>query len=212
MCATEYMNTNTHPAVRWEKPCSSPFLCPFPVSVEKMTDTDWDGCLTDRCCISALCQLLTVHTTNLRNMKWFSLSLFRTNTRLLSPSLPRAPFCQHTRRRSKKKMMIFTVTQVCVATSLRNIEKERENSDAPYMRKGQVYLRERDFPARHNWLGDSWRPSVSRRGCISLAGRRRPTIYKQQLTFSSLLTCWDFLCCVLLLLSTTEYGRRWNEE
>ena len=43
-------------------------------------------------------------------------------------------------------MMIFTVTQVCVATSLRNIEKERENSDAPYMRKGQVcvFVRERE--------------------------------------------------------------------
>ena len=84
------------------------------------------------------------------------------------------------------------------ATSLRNVE----NSDAPYMRKGQVLCvfaeRERDFPARHNWLGDSWRPSVSRRGCISLAGRRRPTTYKQQLTFSSfdvLDFCLVSCCC-----------------
>lgn len=147
MCATEYMYTHT-PGGAMRETLFISFFVPFSRVGRENDRTDWDGCLTDdgRCCISALCQLLTVHTTNLRNMKWFSLSLFRTNThcRLLSPSLPRAPFCQHTRRRSKKKMMIFTVTQVCVATSLRNVEKERENSDAPYMRKGQVYLRERE--------------------------------------------------------------------
>lgn len=145
MCATEYMYTHT-PGGAMRETLFISFFVPFSRVGRENDRTDWDGCLTDdgRCCISALCQLLTVHTTNLRNMKWFSLSLFRTNThcRLLSPSLPRAPFCQHTRR-SKKKMMIFTVTQVCGNITAQRREREREFWRPLYAQRPSVFERER---------------------------------------------------------------------
>jgi hypothetical protein len=171
----------------------------------RMPNRWWSCC----CCISALCQLLTYTKEQL--------GLGIGGRLFANAILP--PSALHLILHRAEKWNFHGHTNMWGKRERDEVPPRVASSDAPYMRKGQQHIvgeREstRTFQLVITWLGDSWRPSVSRRGCFSLPPRPAFLPWPPQQSYStttvdyyfSLSVCVRRVVVAVWLYSSTPLG------